>query len=318
MRYVAHFTTSVDELQSKFGQLSATVDSGDFISDPQPTTFRLKLIFKGEYLSAVVKPVDRDLTFHGIKVEVSDRDGDFFHATVKRKSKKIELGRVYHFLLLEKGEIPNIETEFKIDWYLEYVVTPTETPNAESADSDVLSAYWSLFESGQWADLTILVQGEKIMAHKAFLVARSEYFARMYQPREAEGGTFAEVDTNTIQVPDVKPAIYRQMLQYIYTGKEPDYSEEETKQLLVAADKYGVEALKKTCESLLSLHLSTETVIDTMLLADQHNCGKLLRHTFLFFKMHCTECKKHAKFRELRNNPDLLLQLASCDDEIVL
>ena len=47
------------------------------------------------------------------------------------------------------------------------------------SDHGLGSAYSSLFETGLYSDIEIVVNGEKLVAHKCILTARSEKFKTM-------------------------------------------------------------------------------------------------------------------------------------------
>jgi len=266
MGYVARLTMTVDGIGSKFAE-NVMVQSGDFICDPRPTSLRLKLYFRETgSVSAFVNFLDRKVTIHGIKFEVSDRNDGYYAARVDTKcvNSQGEYGSDNGYgyaTLLEKSCIPNVETAFwNVTCYVMYEVALADAlTDAKISDSDLNGDLTRLFDTGQHADLTILVQGEKIMAHKGILTVRSQYFERMFQSHMKES------DSNTIEVNDVKPTVFNELLKFLYSGRQPQYSGAETMLLLAAADKYGVDELKKICESLL--HLNPENVVDGLLSA---------------------------------------------------
>jgi speckle-type POZ protein len=86
-----------------------------------------------------------------------------------------------------------------------------------------------------------------------------------------------------VTVEDMQPAIFRGLLHFFYTDSLPrmddlnddDEEEEMLRNLLVAADRYGIERMKLMCERKLCQDLYVETVATTLALADQHHCSQL-------------------------------------------
>ncbi|XP_073355872.1 BTB/POZ and MATH domain-containing protein 1-like [Aegilops tauschii subsp. strangulata] len=85
-----------------------------------------------------------------------------------------------------------------------------------------------------------------------------------------------------ITIDDMQPAVFRAFLHFIYTDSMPpmrDLEEDDkiemVKHLLVAADKYGMERMKRICEGMLCKSLDVETVAAILALADQHHCSNL-------------------------------------------
>ena len=86
-----------------------------------------------------------------------------------------------------------------------------------------------------------------------------------------------------IKTADFTPQVFKELLKYLYSGRRPRCLVEDLLGLFAAADKYGVDELKKVCESALSSRLSSENVIDVLVLADRHNCPEMMEHATLVF-----------------------------------
>nr|CAB3480402.1 unnamed protein product [Digitaria exilis] len=121
------------------------------------------------------------------------------------------------------------------------------------------------------------VQGESISAHKIVLAMWSPVFkAKFYGPE-------MEDSTRRIAVDDVRPAVFRALLHFIYTDSMPDIDDlcddddrkEMFRNLLVAADRYGIKRLVLMCEDNLCKSLSTDSVATTLALAEKHNLCNL-------------------------------------------
>ena len=79
---------------------------------------------------------------------------------------------------------------------------------------------------------------------------------------------------NRVEINDVDPEVFKEMMRFIYTGKAPNL-EKMADNLLAAADKYALERLKVMCEEALCSNLSVENVADILILADLHSAEQL-------------------------------------------
>ncbi|XP_020165958.1 BTB/POZ and MATH domain-containing protein 1-like [Aegilops tauschii subsp. strangulata] len=142
--------------------------------------------------------------------------------------------------------------------------------------SDLYDNLGKLLESGEEADVIFKVKRESFSAHKIVLAMRSPVFkVELYGP-------MSDKRTGRITVKDMQPAVFKALLQFIYTDSLPSMldlcdndQKEMVKHLLVAADKYAMERLKLICEGILCRSLDVDSVATTLALADQHHCGNL-------------------------------------------
>ncbi|KAJ3688118.1 hypothetical protein LUZ61_017282 [Rhynchospora tenuis] len=126
-----------------------------------------------------------------------------------------------------------------------------------------------LLESENGADVTFVVKGEKIRAHRCVLAAKSAVFnAELF-------GCMREKWTETITVDDIEAHVFKSMLYFIYSDSVPDFEQNSNndgenkdlifmaQHLLGAADRYDLERLKLMCEDLLYKNLDVSTVAKT-------------------------------------------------------
>uniref|UniRef100_A0A8C3FIT6 Speckle type BTB/POZ protein like n=1 Tax=Chrysemys picta bellii TaxID=8478 RepID=A0A8C3FIT6_CHRPI len=96
-------------------------------------------------------------------------------------------------------------------------------------------------------------------------------------PGEMSSGPVAEswcYTQNRVEINDVDPEVFKEMMRFIYTGKAPNL-DKMADNLLAAADKYALERLKVMCEEALCSNLSVENVADILILADLHSAEQL-------------------------------------------
>jgi speckle-type POZ protein len=96
-------------------------------------------------------------------------------------------------------------------------------------------------------------------------------------------GCMRETETDRIAICDMQPPIFEALLHFMYTDSLPatmddldrDTFKDIIRHLLVAADRYAMERLKIMCENILCSNIDVETVVTTLVLAEQHNCARL-------------------------------------------
>ncbi|KAK3134322.1 hypothetical protein QOZ80_6AG0547660 [Eleusine coracana subsp. coracana] len=134
-----------------------------------------------------------------------------------------------------------------------------------------------LLHKGTGADVTLVVSAESFAAHKAILASRSPVFMAEFF------GHMKENRSQSVEIKDMDPAVFRAMLHFIYTDLIPELDHQEqdginamVQHLLAAADRYGIQRLKLICEEKLMYDdVSIDTVAMTLVLAEQHGCSRL-------------------------------------------
>ncbi len=123
-----------------------------------------------------------------------------------------------------------------------------------------------------------------------------------------------------ILINDVKSDVFRHLLYYVYGGK---ISEEEfkthSKDLINAADKYGVTNLKLAAEVWFvhNTELTVENVIDNLLYADAMSCALLKETVMDFIVKNKKEVMETVSFQDVPGNvcKDLLAAVTRCYDD---
>ncbi|CAL5039872.1 unnamed protein product [Urochloa decumbens] len=131
-----------------------------------------------------------------------------------------------------------------------------------------------LLQKGTGADVTLVVSGESFTVHKAILASRSPVFMAEFF------GQMKEKRSPRVDIKGMEAAIFRAMLQFIYTDSAPELDRPEdgtaiAQHLLVAADMYGIDRLKLICEDKLYDGINVDTAATTLALAEQHGCSHL-------------------------------------------
>jgi len=158
----------------------------------------------------------------------------------------------------------------------------------------------SLLRQEEFTDITFIVDGQQFNAHKAIVAARSPVFRAMFKHGMMES------ETNQIKVPDVTSDVFRQLLNFIYTGKCEDI-QEHADTLLAAADKYELLRLKVMCEECLSWNLTTDNAADIIVLSDLYSASMLKQIALDFIKSHPMEVTSTDSWKEIvKIHPNLI------------
>jgi speckle-type POZ protein len=142
----------------------------------------------------------------------------------------------------------------------------------ELPPSDIGSHLGLLLDCTDGSDVSFIVDGERFPAHRAVLVARSPVFKAQLL------GFMADANMSSIILHDIAPATFRVMLRFIYTDAYPeddelgDSPDEMVRHLLAAADRFALDHLKILCAADLWDNMSVDTVADTLICAETHNC----------------------------------------------
>jgi speckle-type POZ protein len=157
--------------------------------------------------------------------------------------------------------------------------------------------------SGTDADIEFIVKGEKIFGHKfMMLLGESPVLAAMFQH------DMTEKASGTIEIKDIEPIVFRQLLHFLYTGDAPDIEGDDmTEPLFVTADKYGVESLKDWCGSILSERLQVENTMPLLKLAEKHSADELKEVCIDFI------VNNKAKFWEMDESTGVFEKLSASD-----
>jgi hypothetical protein len=107
--------------------------------------------------------------------------------------------------------------------------------------------------------------------------------------------------TTPIQIPDVSPDIFHHLLFHLYGGKVADADmKSHAKEIIDAADKYGVVDLKLEAEASLvrATTFNMENLLDLLLFADSKNCALLKEAAMDYMVDNKGEVRKKISFND--------------------
>ena len=121
---------------------------------------------------------------------------------------------------------------------------------------------------------------ETFFAHSLILKKAAPLLAEMCASDDADGSP------STVQIPNVQPDTFYGLLRYIYGRDIADLGADisHTKEIIEAADRYGVSNLKLEAEAryVSSMTVTMKNVMEHLHFADSKNCA-LLRETVMDF-----------------------------------
>ncbi|GJN20646.1 hypothetical protein PR202_gb08046 [Eleusine coracana subsp. coracana] len=173
-----------------------------------------------------------------------------------------------------------------------------------------------LLASQEGADVTFQVAGETFRAHRCVLAARSPVFKA-----ELLGSMKESNKAVVVRVDDMEAQVFRALLVFVYTDVLldcPELSKQEqaamVQHLLVAADRYDLGRMKLICEDRLCKHIDMGSVVNILVLAEQHHCHGLKKACFQFLssQSNLNAAMASEDFENLtRSHPSVLKELLS-------
>ncbi|TVU08490.1 hypothetical protein EJB05_41895, partial [Eragrostis curvula] len=154
------------------------------------------------------------------------------------------------------------------------------TISAAAPSADLHEHFGELLRSQKGSDVTFLVAGEHITAHKCVLAARSLVFmAELLGDNDMS--EWENATSQHVEIKDMEADVFRALVKFIYTDTLPELDDEDedattlARHLLAAADRYGMGRLKLLCEDKMCAHISVGTAAAALGLAEKHGCPKL-------------------------------------------
>lgn len=155
-------------------------------------------------------------------------------------------------------------------------------PFVEVPPPDLQRHFGELLLSGEASDVTFQAGGVRFNAHRCVLAARSPVFKAELL------GSMKEGTSNFVNIEDMEPRVFEAVLKFIYTDMLPEVNKKEeaamSQHLLEAADRFNLQRLRLLCEDKLCGCIDTSSVVNTLVLAEQHSCQGLKEKCFEFLR----------------------------------
>ena len=138
----------------------------------------------------------------------------------------------------------------------------------QGGQNHLLNHLGQLFETQSMVDVQFVVQGETIGGHANILSSASSVLTDLFQEQ------FRERSVEVFPIEDIKFDVFKEMVQFIYTGTVSNLDEYD-EDLFLAADKYKIEALKMQCEQSLCGKVNIDNVFKYFTLSHLHAACRL-------------------------------------------
>uniref|UniRef100_A0AAY4BF44 BTB domain-containing protein n=1 Tax=Denticeps clupeoides TaxID=299321 RepID=A0AAY4BF44_9TELE len=154
-------------------------------------------------------------------------------------------------------------------------ITTLNTLDVKVPECRMADELGNLWDQSLLPDCSLVVGGQEFQAHKAILAARCPVFRAMFTH------DMKERQTNRVEIQGVEPEVLRELVTFIYSGKAPNI-QDMAADLLVAADMYLLDRLKRMCEEVLCRSLTVENAAEILIIADLHLTPELKEEAITF------------------------------------
>ncbi|KAK3245147.1 hypothetical protein CYMTET_45269 [Cymbomonas tetramitiformis] len=201
----------------------------------------------------------------------------------------------------------------------------TAQVDTSSADASVDNTLLQMLHDPTFADVEFVVTtpatgkvptAATVLAHKAVLCTRSEYFRRQFTGGLCEAAP-GHGERTRVDVTDIAPATFRSVLHWIYAGKLPPElgdcnGEASLPAMLQAADKLQLQLLKMEVQERLVVNLTPKNAGSMWQLARQYMAAALEASAFAYMVQHIEKVQGFDDFHTVcESEPQLAKKLLS-------
>ncbi|XP_055348164.1 BTB/POZ domain-containing protein 3-like [Paramacrobiotus metropolitanus] len=135
--------------------------------------------------------------------------------------------------------------------------------NGPSSEDTVAASMQEMLCSGDLSDVHFVVgrdfgQAKEFHAHRLILAARNPVFRTMFF------GSLPENGDTAIDIRDMMPEAFSNMLHFLYTGDVTNLTADSVIPTLVCADKYDLPRLIRICSDFIANHLSVDNCLTVL------------------------------------------------------
>ena len=160
-----------------------------------------------------------------------------------------------------------------------------------------------LYDTMEWSDVIININGRKFPAHKYILITRIKPFAAMFKHSTKENLTYQ------ITIEDVEADVFQELLRFVYTARLSSATMDSIGVgLFIVADKYLLDDLKVQCENYLLRQLSPLNCLEILLNGNLPGSAEKLKKAAIgFFQRQPDKVMTTDKWKELNQENSPLL-----------
>lgn len=170
----------------------------------------------------------------------------------------------------------------------------------------ILNQWSKLLIQQNSTDVEFNVQGERMGAHSLVLKASSEAFNSILQGRSLKYKA-----PQTVNVNDIEPQVFQQLLHFIYTGRIPLIHEEGmVERIFKTASKYGLENLKDECARFVLANLTTHNIVHTLIWSSNNSLYDLHEFAVNFAATNYSEVCRQSDWKTIETYPQICLRIS--------
>eukprot|EP01087_Luapelamoeba_hula_P017825 TRINITY_DN5652_c0_g1_i1.p1 TRINITY_DN5652_c0_g1~~TRINITY_DN5652_c0_g1_i1.p1 ORF type:complete len:495 (-),score=68.03 TRINITY_DN5652_c0_g1_i1:12-1496(-) len=185
-----------------------------------------------------------------------DSKGTSKSSSKSSKEKPVSAVNVNHDDLLLDVELSKVKRPF----------------NAELFGHKACLGFTKLWTTKDLSDITLVLHGEKVKAHRTVLSIWSDHFRAMLEHDRWKESNLAELP---VEVEEHEVECFKHMLRYMYTGQTDFVNGDNIVTLISLSNYYGVHHLKETCAAALGQLISDDSLLYFLKICDQYDCKKL-------------------------------------------
>jgi hypothetical protein len=164
----------------------------------------------------------------------------------------------------------------------------------------------TLLHSPDLSDVTFLVEGKEVLANRAILAVRSEYFRVMLY----NGGMKESTQNDApIELTSVSHDVFLKVLEFLYTDNVRGVTLDIGIPLLIASEHFMLDRLKGLCEEHIRRVVNVENVIGILMASHRHNATGLKDIALDFILRNLNEPNIMIGLSDLKSEPDLLVEI---------
>ncbi|KAK4005709.1 BTB/POZ domain-containing protein 2-like [Daphnia magna] len=170
-----------------------------------------------------------------------------------------------------------------------------------------------LFETSLYCDCEFLVGNEEekelVKAHKIFLAMGSPVFETMFYGgmAQANAGRSVSTGSHAIEVQDIQPFAFKDLLEFIYTEHVDLKSFEQAYEISYAAKKYMVSSLVEKCSQYMWKDLIPDNVCRALEFANLFEDTLLKERSLNVIRCRTKDSLSHPPFEDITESTLLIL-----------
>lgn len=197
--------------------------------------------------------------------------------------------------------LPNNYLPLEILFMFDTLLDPSCSRYSRST-LDQIQDFRAMINDTTLSDITFVVEGREIYAHKLMLV-RCSYFQSLFL------GPMKESTMSTIEIDQVRYPIFMSVLDYLYTD-QVNFPLSDAMELFQAADLFCIPRLKTICEKRMLQSITVDNAASIFHAADTHSAVALRQKARKYILAHFEEVSKSKAFEEMgRMNIELLFEI---------